>query len=838
MPFERCIAAALDAKLLTDDEAADFRRTYDEETAARSGTMPPHEAAAEAARETFRIFEGVAAERRRKTFLALAAQKDIVARLEAHVNYWTGRADPFDGAVGLYDRLMAGRKGLSVEGQHDFWRNQSQAELDGAYTTWRRNLFGQRRRQPRFENIVREAFGERSGDMAAEMLVASWKRSSEMLRQAFNRFGGHIGHLEDWGLPPSHDARTIAKAGFEPWRQVITPRLDRSRMIDRRNGRVLDDAGLQDALHHVYESIVTSGWSDREPSSAGGMALANRRDDSRFLHFKSADDWFAYQKQFGAADPIDAMLAHIERMSRDVAHLQVMGPNPASMLRWVKSYLDKRAAEMGLSHKGTQAGDRLDHLYANYTRSNAAPVHPVMADTVDDLGNVLSAAQLGSAVVSAVPSDMNFQLLTRNFSGLPEMKAFASYLKQLNPFSAADRMTAIKLGLGAQDYAKVLNQQGRYIGQIFGHRWSRWFNDRTLMVSGLSPWTAAGRAGFGTDFYGHVADQAGRAFGELKPEFRAMLERYGMGEREWNDVRATAPFVRSGAKFVRPADIMARTDINQGYALNLASKLADAASTETEFAVPSSALMARAITHGVDKPGSPRAIIARSAAMYRTFGSVLLLSHGRRMMSLHNSPAKMAKYAAGLVIGSTVAGAITLQAKEIAAGRNPRRMVDENGFPDWRFVLASMIQGGGLGILGDFVYSGVQGASRTGQGLATLVGGPIAGGIADLGSAVLGSSGIGPEAQNPSLTHKNFPTRLLEFTKRYMPGGNIWYARLALEREIWDQLQSMIDPGWQTRAPAIERFYRKQFGNDYWWRRGETAPESAPDLSTAAGGQQ
>lgn len=831
MPFARCIAAALADQLLTQTEHDHYQDVHAAFEADYRAHMPAPEAAAEAARETFRYIEGATAERRRQIFLSLAVKADIERRFDSHINPWTGKNDPYQAAIALYDRLESGRYGLAVEQQHEFWKGQAQAELDGAYTIWKRNMVGQRRNLPREGNIVREIFGERTGDEGAMMLAAGWKKASEQLRQAFNRFGGHIAHLEDWGLPQNHNAKLIREAGFDKWADAIMPMLDRGRMLDRDTGRPLGDNALREALHKAYSSILTGGWDDREPTSTRGRAMANRRDESRFLHFKDADNWMAYQQAFGEADPINAMLSHIDAMSRDVGHMQVMGPNPSATLDWVKAVLSKKAALDNTPEKAVAAHVSLDKLYSNYTRSNSAPVRPRLAHAIDDLGNLLSAAQLGGAVVTAVPSDLNFQRLTRSFNGLPQIKGLATYLKMLNPADATHRLAAIKMGLGAQQYGQILGQQGRYIGEIYGHEWSRWINDRVLTVSGLSAHTAAGRAAFGVDFYGHVADQAGKGFAALDKDFAGMLSRYGIGPAEWDHLRASPTYDVSGAKFIRPADIMARGDMDQGLALDIASKLSDAAQTETEFAVPSGSLMARAIMQGHDHPGELASVAKRSFNMYRTFGATMLLSHGRRMASLGSNPVKLSKYAAGLLIGSMVAGAMAIQAKEIIAGRDPRPM------DDWRFWMAAFITGGGGGLLADFVNAGVNGNSAAGQNLGSAIGGPIAGLIGDVSQTFFGAGGIGAVGKEPSATAKNAGTRALEFTKRYMPGGSIWYSRLVIEREMWDQLQSMIDPGWQGRSARIERWYQRQFQTQYWWHRGEQSPERAPDPSNAGGMQ-
>lgn len=846
MPFDHCIQAALEGGLIDEDQAEDYRQIYGEEVNARSQSMPPGAAAAEAGRATFAAIEGLAAERRRQVFLQLATRQQIEGRLSSFTDPISGNADPHRAAIGLYSRILPGRNGLAAEQQHEFWRGQAHAHLDGAYDLWSRDWAGRRRNQPRMANVAREAFGESTGDAAAMALAQGWKKSSEMLRQAFNEFGGHIGHLEDWGLPQSHKWRAVREAGFEKWKADVVPALDRNRMVDRRTGAALSDARLGDVLRQVYDSIITRGWASREPTSAAGVkSLANRRDEARVLHFKGADQWLAYQQKYGDGDPINAMFSHIDRMSRDIGLMQVMGPNPNATLSWVKSYLTKLSKTAG-DDRDNRYNRILDRLHVNYTRSNSAPENAWAADIIDDMSNLATAAQLGGAIVTAVPTDMNFQRLARGFNGMPQWQALTTYLRRLDPTNPIDRFTAIRLGLGAQHFAQVLGEQGRFIGEIYGHKWSRWIADRSLALSGLTPWTSAGRGGFATDVFLRMAKLRDTAWGGLDKDFAAYMARYGIGAGEWDILRQTPTYDLNSAvwgkvSFLRPADVLERTDLDRGVALDLASKLQDMAQSESEFAVPSESLETRAITAGFDAAGSAAGVAKRSFYKYKNFGLTMLLTHGRRMAA-EGTPLSRGAYAAKLIVSSTMAGAVALLAKDILAGKNPRQFIDEPDTPiqqqkGWRFWLNATAQGGGMGPIGDFAYAGLQGdQGGTGQGLTTMLAGPLAGQVSDTTRAIFGSSPLAPSSGNQSPTHQNFPSRMLELTKRNMPGGNTWWARLALERYIWDNLQSGIDPGWQQRVSRIEQFYRKQYGQEFYWHHGESAPSGAPDLSAAVEG--
>ena len=65
--------------------------------------------------------------------------------------------------------------------------------------------------------IVRERFGENTGDALAKKISDKMGDVFETMRDRFNRNGGDIGKLDNWGLPQTHNIGKIAKAGKEVW---------------------------------------------------------------------------------------------------------------------------------------------------------------------------------------------------------------------------------------------------------------------------------------------------------------------------------------------------------------------------------------------------------------------------------------------------------------------------------------------------------------------------------------------------------------------------------------------------------------------------------------------
>jgi hypothetical protein len=715
----------------------------------------------------------------------------------------------------------------NVEGRRKAVLGRAHGKIDKLLARHKLGLASERRDKAGLRALVREAFGEDSGNAAAKELAEAWAEVAEWLRQRRNRAGGQTAKLEGWGLPQAHDTLAVRKVSFEKWRDFTLPKLALDRMIDPMTGRAYSSGRLELALREAFEEIRTDGFHSMQPSGgAGGRALANRRGEHRFLMFKDADSWMAYQKQFGAADSFSAMMAHIEGMARDIALMEILGPNPAATMRWMEGMALKQAALRDAAAGGGKHLDRARgktktamHVFEAITGTANEPVNMGLARSMAGVRNVLVSAQLGSAAISAL-TDLNFSRMAAAHAGLPQAKVLARHLKLLVPGVKEDRMVAVRLGLIAEEWSAMAASQARYIGEVNGPEISKRVADVILRWSGLSPWTQSGRWAFGMEFLGFLADMRAKGFDELNPALRSTLEKYGIGRGSWDVVRATAPYEYKGATFLRPEDIAARTDIEPTLGDTLATRVLEMVQTETEFAIPSSSLRGRALFTGGLPPGTIIGEAVRSAAMYKNFAVTLFFTHIMRGVLRRGAFAK-GRYFSNLVISSTLMGALSLQLKEMVKGRDPRDMFEDPG----AFWGAAMIQGGGLGIFGDFLFSDV---NRFGGGLPHTLAGPVITFADDVRRLTIGNA-----LQLAGEDDTNAGRELVNFLKRYTPGGSVWYARLGYERLMLDELQRWVDPHAESNFRRRERARRRQHGQRYFWRAGSRAPQRGPDLSAA-----
>lgn len=215
---------------------------------------------------------------------------------------------------------------------------------------------GKTRQTARLLNVVRELAGEGTGDAAAAGLAQAWARTHERLRQEFNAAGGDIPKLEGWFLPQMHDRAALLAAGRTKWVNDIFAQLDLARIVDGETRQPLSPTEIKAALSDIWENIAsdghgTQGANATDPfggvtgDATGAKKLANQRQEHRFLHFKSADAWLDYQKQYGGgADPFAAMMQHVTSMAKDIAAMRVLGTNPSRELARLSKFALKQAA--------------------------------------------------------------------------------------------------------------------------------------------------------------------------------------------------------------------------------------------------------------------------------------------------------------------------------------------------------------------------------------------------------------------------------------------------------------------------------------------------------------
>lgn len=679
--------------------------------------------------------------------------------------------------------------------------------------------------------VVREIFGEASGVKEAAEGAKQFKAIAEQLRSRFNRGGGDVGQLDDWGLPHHHSQMLVAKAGKDAWVAATMPRLNRGRYL-REDGTPMDDAQVRDFLGNAWTTIATGGANKVEPGKFTGSGMrANRGNESRQIHFKDADSYLDYQQQFGERTLYEVMVGHISGVSKDIALVETMGPNPDNTFRLLR---DRAVAEATLAdpvNEGahTKTGGDLEKLYNFVAGRNLTVASKPLAETFDTLRNWLTASRLGSAVISAL-SDEPTMYLTARVNKLPAMRLLANELAALNPANPMEKRMALRAGLAMNTMLSSLNRWGN---DNLGSGITSRIATSTLRASGLSAITEARRRAFGVTMMSSIG-QVVKDFdslARLEASDLRILKSKGITDTDWQVWRAAKAEDWGGGNDtmltpeaiyrVPDADLLAAGVTNPRAAREAAAtRLLGAVLEETNMAVIEPGARERTMMLAGLQRGTWKGELTRSFFLFKSFPISMISKHWTRGMSMETGGGKAA-YLATLLAGTTVFGMVALQINEVLQGKDPRNLnpAAEGGMRNW---MAALLKGGSLGLYGDFLFSE---SSQYGQSPFASALGPVAGLAEDFLKLTQGNAMELARGEDT-----NLGAELVRFAKSNTPGANLWYAKTALDRLVFNQLQEYFSPGYLRK---MKRRAKKEFGQSYWWEPGETAPDRAPDLEKA-----
>jgi hypothetical protein len=834
MTMKDCISAKAKGRIVNKNDAQKAIDEYDELFNSAKQTMGKADADAFAARGTV---EKMSVDADRKIVNEARMHKkaqEIISEGEAY------RTDPNDDGTetkwfrAFFAKLTRDRwdqyHGSNVVFRERQIRGFIHAIAEEAITPYRNRIGGFKRNPAGQKNILRELGGVKTGDESAAAAAQAFTKAALYALRRFNRAGGNIVERQNWMLPQRYDAVSVGKTTKKEFRDLIWEHLDRNLTGFDKFGRKLTDEELIKFIDDAHDSIRSNGLIGAEPSFvAKNGAMANRRMEHRHLVYKNPESWLEVQARFGKGSIFEVMQDHMDGMAKEISLMEILGPNPAAMVAFMASKIRVEGEIIGRKNKASKEAQRLQGIYDEIIGRNHIPFDSTLAQGWAALRNVLTGFQLGGATQTAVAGDLATMRIASRFNGLDTTKVIARTIRLLDPKVNADKRIAIRTGLIAEGWSAMSIGQQRYTGEIIGPKFSQMISDFTLTASGLNAWTQASRWAFGAEFMGALADQVGKKFDQIPEPLREALQRYGVQESDWARITTNELHRETVRGLTDTGDFLSVKNIADNLDEGLASKIHEMVLTETEFAVPTVTPEITQLMRGGTRPGTVGGVLMGSTAMYKSFSVAVTQTHIMRGLNLHNKGVGgKARYLASLAISTTLMGALALQSKNITKGRDPQNMFSDDPLEIVKFWTAAMIQGGGIGIFGDFLFSDV---SRAGRYPLVQFAGPGVGFINDFASLTKGNFDqlIGGDEANAL-------REAIHFTERNNPFSSLWYARLAMERVLWDNLDEWADPAAARRTQRAQvRRLRSDTGQEQWWRTGRTLPQRGPELGAALG---
>ncbi|NUF61539.1 hypothetical protein HUN33_00350 [Acinetobacter bereziniae] len=402
------------------------------------------------------------------------------------------------------------------------------------------------------QNIVRERFNQNTGDALAKKISDKMGDVFENMRERFNRSGGDIGKLDDWGLPQTHNLEKIAKVGKDEWVNQSEQLIDTSKYV-HENGEFYSQQEIRELLEYAFDTLTSNGANKteigRQATGRGTLKVTSRHSESRVLHFKDADSWMEYQQKFGGLPLVDLVEAHVNGLSKDIALVENLGSNPKNAMRLLMDAAEQKDWANGLNPKDTIASrKRAQTMFEEFTGQNT-PQSEVLANLGLAYRSMNVASMLGGTTLSSI-TDQAMIAKTASIHGIAYRKTFGELVSQLNPKNKEDRELARSLGLATEEMLGSINRwSDDGLASVSGKtekiaRVSNSVATQIMRISGLNALTAASKVGFSKmlmDKYGTLTRS--KSWDQLSDIDRELMEKTGINERAWKVMQVAEPIV-------------------------------------------------------------------------------------------------------------------------------------------------------------------------------------------------------------------------------------------------------------------------------------------------------
>jgi hypothetical protein len=664
-----------------------------------------------------------------------------------------------------------------------------------------------------------------TGNTDAQFIAKTFAKYAELARTDINARGGAIGKLLGWAGVQVHDDVKMIAAGKEAWVGTVVAHLD----VERTFPEGLSPSEVVNVLGDIYDTIITGFPNAPTPGMVGkrvGPAgIAKALMHSRVLHFKDADAQLAYREAFGYGNVVSGMYAHLRNAARVAANMEMLGPNPEVMFTSLAETLKGRVkADTTISDRAKQRRINALTVQAGVLRQGldiatgayARPVNVSMSQIAADLRAWQSMSKLGGALISSL-SDTITTAAAAQFRGANFFSSFTRHLAGIAEGRGQGELREISFLLGEGFdglIGNIISPVASALDGPVGHM-SR-LQEKFFKWNGLTWWTDANRASAGRMIAAEMGMRTAKAFADLPPAYRHVLELNDIGPLKWDAIRRAKLRNVNGADYVTPDRIRELPDDaiipllgtrkvtpesiaaeRRRLELDVLRFFAD----ETNYSViKTDARTARYMTQGL-RPGTMTGEAMRFIMQFKGFPIAFTERVVGRALFGHREGAAGEKFAhmGSLIAGLTLAGYASMTMKDMLKGYWPPR--DPGDVRTW---IAAAQQGGAWGIYGDFLFSQT---NRFGGGLAETAIGPTFGSFFD-------AVNIGLDARDYAIAAATDEEgrfaggKALSWAVGNTPYANLFYVKPVIDYVVLNSLRETLSPGYLRRqARTRERQY-------------------------------
>ena len=645
------------------------------------------------------------------------------------------------------------------------------------------------------------------------------KNSQAEWRQRLNDLGANIGELDDWITKTTHNTEKMGNASNRSkivgdnrvaWREFIRERLD----LPRTFAGVTDPMKIDEILDGIYDSLMANDHLKHGGTNSiyGSRNIGNRLNASRVLHFKDAEARHQYDRMFGEPSLKESVLENLSNSSRNIALMQELGVNPQATFEKVLALLRKKYKSENPELVRNLNFENFKNEFAEIDGSINGVGNTTLAKVGMTIRALQSMGKLGFAAVTSI-GDLAQYMSTSNFQGRGFLSGFREAINSL--FKTQDQAAMSVLSVTSNSVA------GSFQANKYGASMDTWgtmgkLQNMFFKYNSLNRWISSLKSGMTVGLAHHYGMLADTKFLDLSARERNLITLYGIDEGKWNMLRSIKTLDVETRRYLTAEGVNEISDnaiksyvgrkISQREIRNFKKDLEmtwrNVLVDQAMHGTPEPDAAVRAFMNQGQKKGTGAGEGLRFIGQFKSFPMTIWKKIiGREMKSygkevLEETPFARVTGLTSLMLLSTVFGYIAMSAKDILRGRSPRD-------PEKKEVLIqALIQGGGLGIYGDFIVGELQ--NEYGGGTFDSLLGPTAGDITKMVSMV--KSIMEGDALK---TGKKFQL----FAEGNIPFLNMYYSKAAYDYIIGYQIKEFLDPGFFAR---MENKHQEKRGQSYF----------------------
>lgn len=644
-----------------------------------------------------------------------------------------------------------------------------------------------------------------------------------------NRAGAYITKRPGYIIRQTHDRDTLRAVGatksesFEKWYEFILPLLDE---------KTFQGAQPKAFLRLVHEGIYTgihgkaSDEAEVDAFSIHG-SLAKKASAARVLHFKDAEAAYEYNQVFGTKHLRDAVISDILFRSRNIALMENFGPNPEYTFRQVVRELaeEARTREDAAKQVDSLNDWRIQASFNETSGLNDIPENVTMHRITSSIASLSRMSKMGGVVLSSL-GDKAFLQTEMAYQGISNLQTLARQITGLGPRDKEQMRTLRLMGVAIDGLMGTVAR--RYSFHSNANVLSGW-EQKFFKYSFLNWWTDVNKATAAELMSAHLGEYAGRSISEMPDDLRRIFNLYDISDAEWSVISKTA-YTNERGTFITPDRLSELKDIDlmnlvrsKGLRPTRANidRVRDAMETKirtyikdrSDYAVPTPGSSQKKYMTFNTRAGTPIGDAMRLLMLLKSFPITVFSKimgrevYGRGAPTFkhwlqhdHKGKFMMAQLIAMTTIGGYLSGAI----KDALKGRKPKRLIDDDGNIVGSTINDALLRGGGMGIMGDLLFSEYD---RRYRSMLGVLAGPVVGQLDAVGDVYTRARTGEPWAYSAGKLALN-----------NTPYINLFYIRPIMDYYVLWNLQEMMDPGSLRR---MERLIETDNQQEFFLRPSE-----------------